>query len=282
MSVAPRRLSLFGFGAVVALVAGLLVAVSSVLAGPAQAIAPGCTSARPTSISGTAYGYPDGRNLNVGLGFDLIDAAGHRVRPDGTASGGGYSFTVWMNRTLAATGGTSGSRGYAPVCVASNVRSVWLEAYPKDSTGHTSKVRYGEANAQAIALRVGAANTNVGARLPLLHQFGGNTGDVNGYITYRGHSVSATALSIRVWPITTAASCGVHGFSAGADVAGHSTSRDATYYRVIGLAGGQCGQASQSYRLFITCYSVCGASSRTAVQYVSIFNGGAAGRNAGF
>src|SRR5829696_4483476 len=48
------------------------------------AVAPGCTTARPTFIGGQIYGYPDNRSLNALVGLDLTDGT-RKVDLDGNA-----------------------------------------------------------------------------------------------------------------------------------------------------------------------------------------------------
>jgi hypothetical protein len=275
---------------VIAKAAAAAVVIAALL--PAQAalaVAPGCTSALPTAIGGGIYGYPDNRSLHALVGVDLVAGSTH-VKVDGTANtSGGYAYNDNVNPTLGADGstdttsyervwGANGSAAYQ--CVAANVTQVFLEVYPKDTSGTTDKVRYGEAAHYYQPITSGVTNT-IDLRLPLRYELGGNTGYVNGYITYNGRPVPDPNVPgdpnhiapVRVWPAvgTTGPQCGVEGFSASADSLGLGGAGTSTFYRVDALAGPRCGAATQDYRLDVTC--VCGGTSVTLSRNISITTG---------
>jgi hypothetical protein len=237
-------------------------------AAAAGTVAPGCTSDRPTSIGGAIYGYGGQFNnwtINAMVGIDLTDANGVKVNPDGSRyTGKSYPALDYVNPNLAQPGEASGgertwgrSGGDGPLCLSSNVKTVWLETYPKSTDGTTDKTYFGGDQFHGWSVTPGAANS-YSLRLPTNDAHGGNTGGVNGYITQGGHKVNVgtTAgtkkVTIRAW--SNQGSCGVFGFSAAADAFGPSGSLDADYYRMDNLAGGQCGAASEAYRLIV---SIC-------------------------
>jgi hypothetical protein len=194
-----------------------------------------------------------------------MNEARQRITLDGKVLDGAYSATDTVNSRLPATGtdvgdrtwGANGSQGL--LCVTSLAVYVFVEVYPKNEDGVTTKTRYGAANDQYRPLQPGRTNI-FDMRLPVLHDFGGNTGDLNGYLTYNGHRIDLATITVRVWPNDHGAACGVQGFSANYDQIAYSTSRDATYYLVRGLAGGQCGASTQSYRVYFYCKDFCGQS----------------------
>jgi hypothetical protein len=142
--------------------------------------------------------------------------------------------------------------------VSSKITEVFLEAYPKASSGVTGKSRYGEAARYYLPVRAGADN-EMNLRLPLRYELGGNTGYVNGYLTHAGHRVDPKLITrVRAFTHSRGQQCGVAGLAASADALGYSRSLDATYYRIDALAAGQCGAATQAYTLFVDCR--CGPS----------------------
>lgn len=252
-------------------VALVLSALASVPAGAAAAaVAPGCTTSRPTSIGGSIYGYGGSYNnwsVNALVGMDLTNSSNQKVDIDGrvitTAT---YSYVDGVNPTLAQPGAPSGydrtfgeNGSTKALCVSSKVVNAFFEVYPKDPGGKTNKTYYGEAADQWDPVTPGATNSFV-LRLPTGHDYGGNTGDVNGYVTYQGHKVDPARLTFRAWPNDHGTACGVQGFTASADSVGYSGSLDATYYDIRFLAGGQCYAASQSYRVYVYCAAVCGST----------------------
>lgn len=264
---------------------GLIIGVNLFSSGNAQAIAPGCSSARPTAITGSVFAYGGTYNnwtVDVLVGIDLTNASGTKVDVNGHAHSSGFSYVDTVNKTLAQPGVSSGpdrtiganaADGNGVLCVASSIKYVFFELFPKENTGITSKAYFGGSNDAHMTVNAGKTNTYA-LRLPTIHSYGGNTGDVNGYVTYKKHKVNPSNLVFRVWPFDGGSACGVQGFSAAADNIGYSSSRDATYYLIQSLAGGQCGAKTQRYRIFATCKSVCGSSSVTKIVFIDISNGG--------
>ncbi len=259
--------------------------LSPALSQSAYAVAPGCSSGRPTAITGTVTGYGGDYHswsVNVLVGMDLSNSAGQKLKPDGSSiSGGTYSYTDAVNPNLAPPGAPSGqdrtfgaslADGNGVLCVASSITKAWFELYPKNTSGVTQKTYFGGANDQQMPVKPGTTNT-YGLRLPTAHDHGGNTGDVNGYVSYQQHSVNPSNLKFRAFPYQGGTACGVQGFSAGADSVGVSSGAGATYYLIKNLAGGQCGASTQPYKISVSCTSVCGASSRTITYIVEVANG---------
>lgn len=251
----------------------------------ALAAAPGCPSSHPTAITGSITSYGGnyhGWSVNALIGMDFHNSASQKVDINGNIkTSGGYSYFDHVNPSLAPPGVSSGqdrsfgekvTDGNGILCVAANIKVVWFEIYPKNSSGTTTKTYHGGANDQRMSVTTGATNS-FGLRIPTGSAFGGNTGDVNGYIRRNGSPIATNNLSLRAWPTVRGSSCGVQGFSAGADSLGISTTQNGTYYLIKHLAGGQCGAKSQKYRIVITCKNVCGSSSVSQTKYVNITKG---------
>lgn len=272
-------------------IGSLAAAVAVGLPAPAaHAYAPGCNATYPTAIGGPIYGYGGTYNnwsVRVQVGIDLANSAGQKVDVDGTVITDptrGYSAIDWVNPTLTQPGAASGyerqwgkdaSNDY--LCVSSKVVTAFFEIYPKSTNPAngqyvTDKTYYGMSIEQHNPVTAGATNTYT-LRIPTADAYGGNTGDLNGYITYQGQRVDPASLTFRVWPNQTGPTCGVQGGAFSADELAYSQSLNATYYNVKHLAGGQCGAASQSYDLEVRCANVCGGTLVKRYVTVSIADG---------
>lgn len=265
------------------LLAVAAVAMGAVLVPPlAQAaiqpaaVAAGCTAAQPTRLDGPIFGYPDNRAVDAIIGVETQDASGHTVDLTGAPHAHAYTYIQRVNPTLPATGSdTEGSKTWGGVCMSSVITEVFIELYPKDPDGTTDKVRYGEASHYYQPITVGRDN-QVGLRLPLRYELGGNTGYVNGYLTHGGHRIDPSLITrVRAFSHGRGPDCGVEGLAASADQLGYSASLDATYYRVDALAGGRCGASSQGYTLYIDCK--CGTNGAVITQSRAIAISQAAG-----
>lgn len=262
---------------------GAAVALTFV-AGPAARaatqIAAGCDAAHPTFIGGTIEGYPDSRAVNALIGIDMIDATGQRVDTDGRHGSdpqshfcGGYGFCGSTNHTLGPQGSTDPNLDKRwGSCVAASVQQVFVEAYPKDSTGKTNFARYGAAANYYEPITAGTTNL-IAMRLPVTWESAqGPTGWVNGYITFAGHKVPTAAVTrVRAFTHGRGPECGVEGFSASATDLGPSASLDATFYKISYLAGGRCGATSQSYTVYVDC--TCGGRVLTQSRVINITSG---------
>lgn len=245
-----------------ALAAGALLATAP----SAHAVAPGCTSDRPTRIGGAIYGYPDNYAVNALIGLDL-KSNGVTVNPDGQQrTTAGYGYVEVVNPNLPATGSTTGDKDWG-TCVAANVDQVFIEVYPRNENAVTDRSRYGGASHYRQPITSGAGN-EILLRLPVRYEVGYNvTGFVNGYITYNGHRVDPTKITrVRAFSFGSGPDCGVEGFQANADELSYSGSLDATYYRLGVLAGGRCGAATQPYQITIECLDVCGQPGKRIMQ----------------
>jgi hypothetical protein len=275
-----RTLVLLSFATTLVLASGLVVLPAK----SAVAIAPGCTASQPTAIGGTIYGYGGSYNnwsVNVVIGMDFHNSSNQKVWPNGSINNKpDYSSVDTVNPTLEQPGAPSGfDRTFGQqgstqkLCVSSKIVTAFFEIYPKNTHGITDKTYFGQAADQWLAVRPGATNTFT-LRIPTGHDHGGNTGDVNGYVTYRGHKVDPSKLTFRAWPNDHGSACGVQGFSGRADTVNYSSSRDATYYNIRFLAGGQCYATSQSYSVHVYCDLVCGSAvARKTVSPVRVANG---------
>ncbi|HZM80720.1 MAG TPA: hypothetical protein VFC19_33775 [Candidatus Limnocylindrales bacterium] len=253
--------------------------VTGALSGPARAVA-ACPSGQPTFLGGTLHGWPDDRALNALIGVDQKDSAGRKVDAMGVPCGqagsaccGGYSWCDTTNPDIPPEGSDDPAldRSWGR-CVAANVVQAFIEVYPKNQAGVTTKTRYGAAAHyyQPITPR---ATHNIGLRLPVTFEAGdGNTGGVHGYLTYLGHRIPPENITrVRAFTHGRGPECGVEGFSAAADELGYSASLDATWYEVGFLAAGRCGAATQTYTLYWDC--VCGGVKRTQSRVVDVAKG---------
>jgi hypothetical protein len=292
---ALRRInrSIAGLMLCLALVAISLVLINHTPAASAASIAPGCTAARPIKIGGTIRGFGGQFNnwsVNAQVSVDLkASGSSQKVDVDGLPTSAGYSYYEYINPTLQPPGAASGyqttygdhgtyatkttTSGTAtgPLCVSTKVKSAWFEVYSKDPTRNTEFTYYGGAAEQSIPVKVGMAP--FGLRLPTADEYGGNTGDVNGYISYKSKPIPTANLIIRAWPTRPGTDCGVQGFAA-SGTSGVSTSQNATYYLIKHLAGGQCNADTQTYAIHITCKApYCGPVDIPQVKNVSVKDG---------
>jgi hypothetical protein len=253
---------------------------------PALALsnAPGCDSAHPTRICGEIYGYPDRRAVNAIIGVEAkangkpVDRHGRPLqRP-------GYSWSIRVNPQVGPEGTTDpsaqrlwglGEEG----CVSAKIDQVFIEIYPQvqDEPGHvqTDWTRYGGASHYYQPIRPGRRNW-VLLRLPVRNdqdERHGNTGYVDGLITFRGRPVPDPKdnLVIRAWSHGRGPECGVKGFAASAEILRPNRQGTATYYRTPPLAAGRCGAVSQRYSIQITCKLLSGANRKT--QHAEITKG---------
>jgi len=260
---------------VITTIVASLSAQGVAVTGASAAVAPGCTTARPTFIGGRIYGYPDNRSLNALIGLDLSDGNG-KVDLDGNPiTGAAYSAVDRVNPDIPPEGSadTTLDRTWG-FCASARVVEGFFEIYPKDQLGVTTKTRYGAAAHYRQPIAAGTAY-DILLRLPVTWEAeGGNTGAVNGYITYQGHKVPPESITRkRAFTLASGPECGVEGFSANADVLADSESLDATYYRIAYLAGGRCGATSQRYTIHIDCTDFCGPGRRTLTKDVEISQG---------
>lgn len=266
--IAGRRRYVLSLAALSALmIAGVTVLTTWPASAAVQgaAVAPGCTSARPTRLGGAIYGYPDNRALDAIIGVQTVDASGKTVDLAGSAQASGYTYVQRVNPTLPATGSdTGGGKTWGGVCMSSVITEVFIELYPKAPDGTTDKSRYGEAAHYYQPITPGADN-QVLLRVPLRHELGGNTGYVNGYLTHGGHRIDPSLITrVRAFTHGRGPECGVEGLAASADQLAYSGSLDATYYRIDALAGGRCGATSQEYTIYLDCR--CGPNGAVITQ----------------
>jgi hypothetical protein len=207
---------------VVAVAAGLVAAMAPVLAvAPAQAA---CATNTGKSISGTVFGQ-DGRDVNVSIGFDVVDANGRALNTDprsasyGCAKTGGYSVPQsYLNHFVGPEGQPQGSqmkdaqgnpqgtttRAWKVGSLPSNAVGAYIEVYHrgykgspcKDSAGNwcfnpQTLTKYGNANKHTVP--VGTANLPI--RLPMTCAYRGTAGGIAGKIlNAAGQPVKVKAL----------------------------------------------------------------------------------------
>jgi hypothetical protein len=264
--------------------AGLLmiaavVIVTATVSGPARAFA-ACPAGQPTFVGGQIDGWPDGRSVNALIGVDQFDAAGRKVDAFGvpcTAANsqccGGYSWCDRVNPGISPDGSTDPTldRSWGR-CVSGSVVQAFIEIYPKNQSGQTTKTRYGAAAHYYQPITRGGTH-DIGLRLPVSHEAAdGNTGGVHGYLTYQGRAIPAQHITrVRAFTHGRGPECGVEGFSAAADELGQSGSLDATWYEIGFLAAGRCGAQTQRYTIYVDC--LCGGVTRTQSRVVDVAKG---------
>ncbi|MCW2613392.1 MAG: hypothetical protein JWN08_386 [Frankiales bacterium] len=185
-----------------ALVAG--AAAAGVTAAPASAA---CASNTGKSISGTVFGQ-DGRDVNVSIGFDLVDAGGRALNADprsasyGCAKTGGYSVPQsYLNHFVGPEGapqasvmndGARTTRAWKVGSIPSNAVGAYVEVYHRGYQGSPCKdangnwcfnpqtlTKYGNSNKHLVP--VGTANLPI--RLPMTCGHKGTAGAIKGVVT---------------------------------------------------------------------------------------------------
>ncbi|MDT4892743.1 MAG: hypothetical protein QOE97_1778 [Pseudonocardiales bacterium] len=264
-----------GLGTVLVLLLSVGVAWQ---ASPATAaVAPGCTSARPTKIGGQIFSYPHAYSVDAFVGVGLQDANYRALKPDGSASAGGYTYTQWVNSTLPAYGDPAkgGQRSWGPLCVAAGVHYASVEvsaAKPINRIKYTDETYYGTVGELFNVVAPAGGSYDVTIRMPEAQTlsspaaFSQTTGSLQGYVKCgsgcgrnAGKMIPTSAISpVRAFPNARAAACGIEGEAVSADVLGPSSyPPNGLFLRIDQLAGGQCGAATQSYSLRVTCSSFC-------------------------
>lgn len=221
-----------------ALAAALLVPLASSAVAPPAPASAACASPTTRSVSGTVYGQ-DGRDVNVSVGFDVLDAAGRPISTDptradyGCAKTGGYSVPqTYLNHFVTYEGaargtvmkdGTRTSRAWRVGNLPSNAAKVWIEAYSRGYTGSpcrdsqgrycfnlTDVRKYGYAN----LIKIPVGTQGVRLVLPTTCAYGGTAGSIVG----RGVDAAGRAVTLRqvyAWSESSwDAAPGVHGWAA--------------------------------------------------------------------
>jgi hypothetical protein len=262
---------------------GLAIAATiGPLTSVAEAVAPGCDAAHPTFVGGPIYGYPDNYSLNAQVSLDFFDnVTGQKINPDGQPVSG-YSWVQYINPTFPPTGDPNqgGTRTWGR-CITGRTDEIFVEIYPKRPGNITDNTRYGGASHYRQPAISGGNYNNILLRLPVHYQADsvhGNTGSVNGYITFNNHEVPVAHITrVRAFSQGSGPECGVEGFGPSATALAPSQTYDATYYRIDYLAAGRCGADSQRYSLRITCsQAYCGGTDpngRTLQRYINISKG---------
>ncbi|HEY2959283.1 MAG TPA: hypothetical protein VGM21_13920 [Actinomycetota bacterium] len=168
----------------------------AVAAGPAHRADAACAAAGRV-ISGGVRGS-DGRAVNVFIGIDALDRAGHHLQLNGCTGGSGYTTHLHLNRTLPPSGGSSGQVTWR-VRLPANAATAWIETYPKDTHGSTDTSFYGSSMRRKVAIGPG-----VNLRLPVVcGRPGGLTGGVHGYVTLHGQRIKPDrAIAWSMYPDT--------------------------------------------------------------------------------
>ena len=282
---------------VLLLAAALLTGASALLPAGA-AVAAGPCGPGQTALGGSLTGAPDGAPLNASVNVELTDASttraydvhgDGRVDTVGRPAGTRYSVVDHVNPARTERNATQhvdrswgAPRGSGVLCFTSNPRitQAYVEVYPRrpvDADGDgvverhvTDRSRYGAAAHYRQPVPAGAASTGIALRLP--RRSPELTGDVVGFVTYRGRPVPVAVpgcgtggrppcvgiTTVRAFPADTwGPGCGIEGFSASPDTL-FNTPVTGTRYAVRALAGGRCGAATQAYAVRVTCVSWCG------------------------
>jgi hypothetical protein len=269
-NMARSRNSTLRYKAAALSAGGMLVVGLSVGIEPqASAVAPGCTTAKPTNVSGHVYSYPHGYSLNTEVGFAFTDSQGNSVYADGSPNnGGGYAVVDNFNPTFPNYGDPAdgGLRTFG-ICVAANVVKAWIEMYPlapghvKDKTYFGGAADEGDSvtagGSYSITMREPEDTTTTG---PTGDPYSNATGYVNGYISYNGGPIPTADLKVTTFPNDGGAVCGIQGFAGSVDQLQISNDGTKDFYRVNALAGGQCTAPYQTYIIWVTCFNVCGSS----------------------
>jgi hypothetical protein len=182
------------------------IAFAALIAATATVGATACGTPSAKSISGTIQGA-DGRYVDVMIGYDVLDSAGHKIDMGNLKQG--YSVIQRMNHCVATNGSATGgvcagtNRGITKnfsLKLPSNAAKVYIEVYPKApnstdwisvpgytgvATGSTNLTTYSRAFRRAIP--VTGAVTNVGIVMPKSCGVpGGTTGSLVGHINGMG------------------------------------------------------------------------------------------------
>lgn len=184
----------------VALMAGLAPVLASA---PAQAA---CASNSGRSISGTVFGQ-DGRDVNVSIGFDVVDSTGRALNTDpksasyGCAKTGGYSVPQsYLNHFVGPEGAPQGSvmqdgnrttRAWRVGSLPSNAVGAYIEVYHRGYTGSPCRdangnycfnkqtlTKYGNSNKHTVPI----GTTNLPIRLPMTCAHRGTSGAISGKV----------------------------------------------------------------------------------------------------
>jgi hypothetical protein len=200
---------------------------------PRNPCSPAPTACRRSSgsktISGTVRGA-DGRFVDVMLGFDIIDASGHKIRADGKpVTEPGYGAIQRLNYCVPSTGaahatatcgGTRLSDRWSQK-LPSNASIVYIEAYPKAPTpgnwlkqdgysgpdpGKTDQRTYGMSYRRAVPVG-GSGASGLQLLLPAVcGRSGGSTGEIWGQLYRDGKLWKAKGGSTNAWATSDATS----------------------------------------------------------------------------
>lgn len=155
-----------------------------------------CAPATDRVFTGTIRGADD-LGVNVTVGFDMKDSAGHTIDLATGCAANGYSTIIQLNHDVSAQGQAVGTATVpthgAPTSVVTdrytirgipaNITSTWLETYTRGAdgspcgwscAGKVDVTKYGQVNRREISVDGGG----VDIRLPLSKEAGGTTGAV--------------------------------------------------------------------------------------------------------
>ncbi|MCA1824853.1 MAG: hypothetical protein ABR520_08660 [Mycobacteriales bacterium] len=210
------------------LAVGVLATVTAATFGAARVAHAACAGTTK-SVSGTVAGT-DGRYVNIFIGFDIYNSANQQIGLDGCVrTAGGYGVTQWLNRSISSDGATTNPGGLTKSwrqTLPANAHHVYIENYPKNSSGTTVETRYGHSLRRNLAV----PRTGVNLRLPVICPAGGSTGGIHGYVSRNGTRVQASRAV--AWSIAADSNTMILGWNIG-------TTASTGYYKVPNLASNQ-------------------------------------------
>lgn len=165
-----------------------------------------CAPATNRVFTGSIRGADD-LGVNVTVGFDMKDTAGHTIDLATGCAANGYSTIVQLNHDIGALGqavgtatrptrdaaGSTVTDRYTISGIPANITNAWIETYSRGAdgspcgwscAGKVDVTKYGQVNRREIGLDTGG----VDIRLPLTPAYGGSTGALDVTVVDRaGH-----------------------------------------------------------------------------------------------
>ena len=197
------------------LTAGL--AATALATAPSASAGP-CAATTTKAISGIIAGA-DGRDVNVSIGFDVLDAQGRKISiSDGCPTSAGYSAILERNHYVSgegqpagaimydAQGGTHGRsiHTWQLLNLPANAAKIWVEVYSRTYSGSPCTTCYGPADVHkyGYSLRrwLAPGTTAIRLVLPLTCSYGGNAGTISAK-TYDAAGRPITVDSAYAWSL---------------------------------------------------------------------------------
>lgn len=235
-----------------------------------------CTPVRPISIGGDVFGYPDNNSVNTAIGVNLLDANQRNVDHNGALcsvaanncnGASNYAFFLKTNPTVGVLGvpeTTPGTTRRWSRCVSPKVTAMYLEGYPRTTSGSTDVTKYAETMSNRV--EVTGATVRYAMRFPIRFEYDaaqGDTGNANGF--GRCHGVGTQLTRINAWSRDPSTACGIRAYQSGGALNSNG------YWLLGPLAAGQCGASSQT--VGIVAHVVCDGTAMTKTIDVEILRG---------